>query len=167
MGILLAIRRPFAPGELIRVGAFEGTVLRLDLRATVGETYDGHIVTIPNKEVVGSQITNFTRSEKRRVEVTISVVKEDDLEQLIQAAEEAMARVKERNETAPEAYFTSYSSSSVELSCRIWIDLPEQNFLKSRSELIIALRKRFDEGDLRMAYPKQRLEIETQPRKSA
>src|SRR5690606_30279680 len=52
-GVLLSIRRPFAPGELLRIdNTHEGKVAALTSRATILVTHDGNRLTLPNALVL-------------------------------------------------------------------------------------------------------------------
>jgi small-conductance mechanosensitive channel len=50
-GLLLLYRQPFQIGDQIKSGDFEGTVERIEARATLIKTYDGQRVVIPNSDI--------------------------------------------------------------------------------------------------------------------
>lgn len=85
-GIFLAIRRPFRIGELIETNGFQGTVERIDLRATVLRRPSGQIVMIPNKMIFEHPILNFSQTGERRVEINFGAAYKDDLEAVEGAA---------------------------------------------------------------------------------
>lgn len=68
-GVLLLVQRPFRLDDRIKVGAFEGTVTDISLRAIALHTADGHEVLIPNADVYSGAITNLTRYPQRRITV--------------------------------------------------------------------------------------------------
>ena len=57
-GVLLAVFRPFQPGDRIKVGAFEGTVASVDLRYTILEA-EGQRYFVPNSMLFTNAITVF------------------------------------------------------------------------------------------------------------
>ena len=79
-GMLLLLQQPFDIGNTIEVAGFSGTVLDVDLRATQIRTFDGKTVLIPNSDVYTSAITNFSRETSRRLEVSVGVAYDTDLE---------------------------------------------------------------------------------------
>lgn len=159
-GIILAIREPFKEGDVCAIGSFEGNIERLDLRATVGRTYQGQIVHIPNKEVLGSNIENFHTSGERRIEVDVSVSYGDDLDEVEDAAREALGQVTERDESKDvEVWFTAFGESAVVLSARVWIRQPDQSFLLTRSQMIKGLRRTFAGRGLTIPFPIRSLDF--------
>src|ERR671920_1051054 len=56
-GLLILYRQPFRRGDQIRSGEFEGTVERIEARATLIRTYDGQMVVIPNSDIYTRAVT--------------------------------------------------------------------------------------------------------------
>ncbi len=159
-GIILAVREPFHEGDMVTIGSFEGNIERLDLRATVGRTFQGQIVTIPNKDVLGSHIINFTTSREWRVHVDIGVSYGDDLDAAEAAVKDALESVSERDESKPvDVWYTGFGDSSINISARMWIRNDTQSFLLARSQMVKALKKTFDERDLTIPFPIRTLDF--------
>ncbi len=59
-GLLILTLRPFQLGDQIIIGETEGSVERIELRATQIRTYDGRRVLVPNAETFTSRVTNNT-----------------------------------------------------------------------------------------------------------
>lgn len=72
-GLLLLIRQPFRQGDQIVVGKQEGTVERIEARATVIRTYDGKRVIIPNRSVYTESVTVHTAFHQRRSEYDVGI----------------------------------------------------------------------------------------------
>ena len=64
-GILLLWLRPFQIGDQVQVAEAEGTVERIELRATLIRAYDGRVVLVPNADVFTSRIVNSTADPAR------------------------------------------------------------------------------------------------------
>lgn len=56
-GLLILLRLPFRRGDQIIIGNVEGTVMRIDPRATILRTYDGRDIIVPNITVYSSNVT--------------------------------------------------------------------------------------------------------------
>ncbi|MBO6934505.1 MAG: mechanosensitive ion channel family protein [Deltaproteobacteria bacterium] len=159
-GIILAVRQPFKDGDMVEIGDFSGTVLRLDLRATVGRTFQGQVVTIPNKDVLGSQIVNYDAGGEWRIEVAVGVSYGDDLELAEQAVREALEKVTERDESKElDVWFTGFGASSIDMSARVWIRAPEQSFLLCRSQIVKNIKASFDAHELTIPFPIRTLDF--------
>ncbi len=62
-GLLIITDQPFQTGDRIRVGASYGEVVSIGLRSTRIQTLDDNLVTIPNSEVMASQVSNANAGE--------------------------------------------------------------------------------------------------------
>ena len=67
-GILILLRQPFEVGDQIVSGGFEGTVEKIETRATMITTYDGGRVVIPNSAIYTDSVVVNTAFETRRSE---------------------------------------------------------------------------------------------------
>ena len=68
-GIMLLMFRPFKVDDYIVVADTEGTVEEIDLFTTRLNTLDNRHVIIPNGEIFGAKLENYTRNEVRRVDI--------------------------------------------------------------------------------------------------
>ena len=64
-GLLILFMRPFELGDQISIGETEGSVERIDLRATQIRTCDGRLALVPNADLFTSRIINNTASPCR------------------------------------------------------------------------------------------------------
>jgi small-conductance mechanosensitive channel len=89
-GVLLLALRPFRVNDQIIVGETEGTVRRIELRATHIATYDGRIALVPNAEVFTSRVINNTATPIRRGAVSFRVGYREPLDVVVEASLNAM-----------------------------------------------------------------------------
>jgi small conductance mechanosensitive channel len=116
-GILLLLQQPFSLGEAIQVNDFAGTEEEISLRATRIRTFDGRVVYLPNADVYTSAIINFSRADKRRLEVQVGVAYGTDLAHAKAVALEAIQNVPGfQSDPAPVATFHTFNDSSVDMS---------------------------------------------------
>ncbi|MGF1457550.1 MAG: mechanosensitive ion channel family protein, partial [Leptolyngbyaceae cyanobacterium] len=78
-GILILLTEPFQLDDQIVFGDYEGTVERIQTRATTIRTYDGRRVVIPNGELFTNSVTVNTAYEKRRLQYDIGIGYGDDI----------------------------------------------------------------------------------------
>lgn len=55
-GIMVPLDKAFKVGDEIRVGVFEGTVVKISMRKTVLKTKDGDTVLVPNSFLIASPV---------------------------------------------------------------------------------------------------------------
>ena len=122
-GLLILGLRPFQIGDQIVVGETEGSVERIELRATQIRTYDGRVVLVPNAEVFTSRVTNNTASPVRRGRVTIFLGYDVDLPRAMQIARDAAQEAEGVLETPPaSAVVSTLGQDDVVVEVRFWSD---------------------------------------------
>ena len=72
-GVLLSLRRPFAPGEHVVIDNREGKVVALTSRATILMTLDGNELRLPNAMVFKAVVLNYSKNPQRRFDFTITI----------------------------------------------------------------------------------------------
>ncbi|MCP5024984.1 MAG: mechanosensitive ion channel [Actinomycetia bacterium] len=73
-GVLLLSDQPFQTGDWIRVGDLEGQVIDINWRTSRIRNRNGDTITVPNSELAGSSIVNFTSPDTlHRVVVNLQV----------------------------------------------------------------------------------------------
>ena len=72
-GLLLALNNPFQLGDYVIIGSVEGTVTAMDGISVTLLTGDRKKVTIANKLVLEDPVINFSSSDTRRLDMTVSV----------------------------------------------------------------------------------------------
>lgn len=160
-GVLMAIRRPFEIDHMIETNSFVGVVEDISLRSTLLRTFQGQIVMLPNKEVFGNPIINYSVRRKRRVDLSCGVAYGDDLEKVRRVALASIGGLNMRDpKREVELFFTEFGDSSINFTVRFWIDFAKQtDFLNAQSEAIIALKKAFDEADITIPFPIRTLDF--------
>jgi small-conductance mechanosensitive channel len=88
-GLLLLAMRPFQIGDQIVIGNLEGSVEKIELRATRLRAYDGRVLLVPNAEVFTSRIVNNTADPVRRGSVDLHVGYDTDLRLAVDTAHRA------------------------------------------------------------------------------
>ena len=154
-GVMLSVRRPFRVGELVELGDHFGTVEEIDLRTTLIRVPTGQLVLIPNSEVFGNAIKNFTRSGERRVELECGVSYGDDLELAKHVALEAVASVDGRDPARePELFYTGFGGSSIDFVVRFWVpESPQRSWLAARSDAIQKIHVAFADAGIDIPFP--------------
>ena len=156
-GIILLVLRPFKKGDFIEFGAISGLVKELGLFVTVMETVDGVYISVPNSNLWGPPLRNFTRSKKRRMDVSINIQHSDDLEKAIAIMEEIGRGEKHLlHNPAPQVVIQPVPNMGggkpvITIILRAWAH--NDKFQKTNQDLIKEIRKRIEETDLRTSIP--------------
>lgn len=157
--ILLSLRRPFDPSDLVRIGEHEGRVMRLTTRDTTLMTLEGTSVRLPNAMVFKSVIVNYSRNPLRQFHVNVGV---DARQSLIEAQRIGLEGLQRTPGIAKEppafARVEEFGSSFMELRFFGWVDQRESDWWKVRSEAVRHLKGAFEQAGIDLPPPALRLE---------
>ena len=163
-GILMSLRQPFAPNDIVQINEQEGVVVSLNARSTVLMTLDGNHVRLPNAMVFSGVIVNYTRNPLRRFEVAVGVGVNEDLVQAQRIGVAEMHRMKAvLNEPPARAWILSLGDSNVVVGFYGWIDQRENDFWQVRSEAIRRIKAELDAAGLDMPEPIYRVQLHQMP----
>jgi small-conductance mechanosensitive channel len=155
-GVLLLLRQPFRPGDQIIVNGYEGTVQRVETRATIIRTYDGRDAIIPNADVYSNPVTVNTAHERRRHEYDLGIGYGDDIEHARHVILSAIRGVPEVEvDPAPEVLVWELAGSSVNLRIRWWTQPRRIDVVLARSAVLQAVKQALDLDGIDMPYPTQ------------
>lgn len=144
-GLLILTLRPFQLGDQIIIGETEGSVERIELRATQIRTYDGRRVLVPNAETFTSRVTNNTAAPVRRGKVVCMLGYGIDIDEISAVMREAAQQTAGVLAT-PEAsvHLIDLGESQLVFDVQFWCDSRRSDFVATASEvrksLIAALR---------------------------
>ena len=154
-GLLLLIQQPFEIGDTIEVVSYGGTVLEISLRSTTIRTWDGRHVIIPNSEVYLNPIINFSAAPRRRIEITVGVAPNSDLDQVTRVALKALVENVEGilQDPAPQIVFSNFGDFTIDFTAYYWIDTGEVGVLKATNEGVVAIKRAFEQEKIDMPFP--------------
>jgi small-conductance mechanosensitive channel len=162
-GILLSIRRPLKIGDLVKSNDIMGKVITINMRDTIIQTFQGQMVIVPNKDIFQNSLENFTRSGKRRIDLTVGVSYGDDLDKVKQVALQAVKNMTVLDpdpERPPRLFYNEFAESSINFTLQIWINSTDQPiFWQGTSEAIMLIKKAFDENNISIPYPIRTLDF--------
>ncbi len=140
-GILLSIRRPFSPGDLVRIDSHEGRVVALNSRATQLMTLDGNHLLLPNSLVFKSVLLNFSRNPRRRFEFSTNIATGRSWHDAMDRGIETLRGIDGvLADPAPSALIETLSNDSATLRFMGWINQHENDLAKTRSEAMRLVR---------------------------
>ncbi len=152
-GLLLLLRQPFEVGDQIEVAGHEGTVQRIETRATIIKTYDGQRIVIPNSDIYTQAVLVKTAHEKRRSEYDVGVGYGDGIEEACEVIRRAVASVAAvEADPPPEALAWDLAASWVSIRTRWWTDSHRRDVVQVRAEVIKAIKLALDEAQIDMPF---------------
>lgn len=157
-GVMILLLRPYRVGDRVELNDQSGKVTHLDLFNTQVTDYDGNIVYLPNGKVFGDTIVNLSQSGRRRIEITVGVDYDDDLDAALQVLlDAAAADSRVLADPKPWAKVTSLGDSGVNVSLRCWSTPDDWN--NTQFDLLKQIKHAIEQAGLSFPYPHQ-VEIE-------
>ena len=157
-GVMLIIFRPFGKGNFVDIGGTTGVVEEIKITNTLLKTLDNQLVWVPNSDVWGNTITNFSAMPTRRADLTIGIGYGSDLKK----AKEILMRLMEEDERilkdpAPTVLVKELADNSVNFAVRPWMNSPD--WWVTRCELIEKIKLEFDANDIEIPFPQRSVHI--------
>lgn len=159
-GLILLIERPIKVGDWIVIGANEGFVKNIKVRATEIETFQRASIIIPNSELVSNAVTNLTHKDRYgRVDVLIGVAYGSDVDQVIDVLMTCLkGHEKVMTWPEPQVVFQDFADSSLNFEARGFIAQIESRVMVA-SDLRIAINRAFNEAGIEIPFPQRDVNI--------
>ena len=153
-GVLIVMFRPYRVGDYVEVAGIAGSVLQVQILTTVLKTGDNKQIVVPNAQIMGSIITNYSANDTRRVDMVIGVSYEDDIDKVRATIKELVA-ADDRILSDPECLIAvaELADSSVNFNVRPWVRSSDYSGVKF--DLTEAIKKRFDKEGISFPFPQQ------------
>lgn len=157
-GIMLILFRPFKVGDFVEAGGVSGVVEEIQIFSTKMRSGDNKEITVPNGQIVGSTITNYSAKETRRVDMVIGVGYNDDLKK-VRAVLEDILNSDERilKDPAVTIGVAELADSSVNFVVRPWVK--SGDYWGVMFDTLETVKLRFDAEGISIPYPQQDLHI--------
>jgi len=120
-GVLLVLFKPFKIGDFVEAAGTMGAVQEIKIFNTVLSHPDNRRIILPNAQVTGAKIVNFTAIDKRRVDMVFGISYGDDIgkaKDILLGLVRSDSRVLKDPE--PVVAVSELADSSVNLICRPW-----------------------------------------------
>ncbi len=150
-GIMVLASKPFTIGDYVQAGGNEGTVENVGLSYTTLRTGDCKIVFVPNKDMATSRICNYTRTGKRRVDLTFTASYDSPVETVIEALTEAATVPTLLPGEAVFVKVSEYQESDIKYVVRVWVATAD--YWDTYFAIIANVKKSFDAKGVEMSYP--------------
>ncbi len=157
-GVLIVIFRPYRVGDFVEAAGISGVVLQVQILTTILKTGDNKQIVVPNGQIMGSIITNYSANDTRRVDMTVGVSYDDDIDKVRNTIRE-LVDADERILKDPECLIAvaELADSSVNFAVRPWVKTAD--YWGVKFDLTEAIKKRFDKEGISFPYPQQDVHI--------
>lgn len=132
-GMVILMFKPFKVGDVIEISTGQsGVVKKIMIFTTEIRTFDNEIIFVPNSLLSNNMITNLSRGDIRRTDVSVGVSYGTDVEKV----RKILIKLLQKNEKiiqekTPEIFVSSLADSSVVLTLRYWTKYSDSLAVKS------------------------------------
>ncbi len=153
-GVMILFLRPFKVGQFVDIGGRSGTVKGVSLFTTELATGDNVQILLPNSQVWGSAILNYSAHATRRVDLLMGIAYDDDINKAMAVIEElAKADDRIKKDPAPVLAVGELADSSVNIIVRVWVNASD--YWGVRWSLTKSIKEAFDQNGISIPFPQQ------------
>ena len=153
-GVLMIIFRPFKVGDFIEAGGTAGIVEEIDIFTTQIRTGDNKTIYVPNGNVMGDNIVNYSTKDTRRIDMVVGIGYEADIKHAKSILEEIVASDDRiLKDPAVTIGVVELADSSVNFAFRPWVNTVD--YWSVYFDLNETIKLRFDEESISIPYPQQ------------
>jgi len=157
-GVMLIIFRPFKVGDFVEAGGVAGIVEEIQIFSTKVRSGDNKEIIVPNGQISGNTIVNYSAKETRRIDLVIGVGYDDDLKQVRAILEQVLA-AEERvlKDPEPTIGLLELGDSSVNFAVRPWVKTGD--YWPTLFALQEEIKLTFDQEGISIPYPQRDIHI--------
>ncbi|MER2490884.1 mechanosensitive ion channel domain-containing protein [Catenovulum sediminis] len=160
-GILITIFRPFKAGDFIEAGGVAGVVKEIQIFSTVLTTPDNKYVVVPNAQVTGSPITNYSRHDIRRLDLVVGVSYEADLQKTESVLRDILSKhelvLQDKDFTVGVA---ALADSSVNFNVRSWVNTAD--YWTVFYDLNKTIKMELERNDIAIPFPQMDVHLHSE-----
>jgi len=155
-GLTIIFTRPFGIGEWVSMVGVEGRVESIDLFSTTLSHPDRSLVVVPNRKIVGEVLHNY--GAHRQLDLTVGVAYSTDLPEALAVVREVLlASRRVAQELEPVLGVTKLGDSSICISIRPWVPVPDYH--PGVRELNLAIVEAFRAHRIEIAVPQREIRV--------
>ena len=156
--LVIVADKPFEIGDRIVVEGQDGPVESVGFRSTRIRTLDGHLVTVPNAEMVNKTVRNIGKRPyiKRTANITVTY---DTPPEKVDRAVEILKEILDNHEGMhpefpPRVFFSDFNDWSLNLVMLYWYHPPDYwSYMAFTEKVNRQILRRFNEESIEFAFP--------------
>jgi small-conductance mechanosensitive channel len=159
-GLILLFERPIHVGDVVELGAVQGVVRRIGIRASAVHTWQGADIIVPNSQLVTEKVTNWMLTDQlRRIDLPVGV-NYGAVPQHVIALLEGVARAHPQvlSDPPPRAFFTGYGDSAINFTLFAWPD-HFNNWGQVKSDLTAAVYEAVSAAGMSFPFPQREVRV--------
>ena len=123
--------KPFTVGDIVTLGGVTGIVEKVGFRSTRIRTFDKSIVTVPNKNIISTELDNLGARPVRRVKFNIGLTYDTSVENIKNIVADIQKLIDNHSMTNQDGRvrFLNFGASSLDIMVLYYVDSPDWEIL--------------------------------------
>lgn len=150
-GIIILLFKPYQVGDWVEVQEKFGKVVDIQIFNTIVTTPGKKTLIIPNGEVIGGIVTNFSKEGIIRMELNVTMPYEESFPKVKEVImKELMSIENVLREPVPEIGIENFESHNIILAVRPYTE--PDNYWEVYYEAYAKIKKAFSNNNIKVAY---------------
>jgi len=151
-GVMIILFRPIKIGDFVQVSGVSGTVKDISLNYTELADAGNVQVIVPNAQVWGNTITNFSVNQTRRAEWIFGVGYGADLKLAEQVIRDTiLSDPRSLADPAPFLQVNNLGDFSVDFLCRVWVK--SSDYFQYQADMKRQVKEALDKAGIDIPFP--------------
>jgi MscS family membrane protein len=155
---MVMIDKPFTIGDWIKINGVEGNIEKVGFRSTRIRSFDKSVISIPNRQLIDSNLENFSERGMRRVLFTVGAIYGLSRETLEKTMSEIRNVILKTDGTTgvPIVHLESFGNSSVNIQVVYFISVnADVDFGKVKEQVYFGVYETMYQYAKGFAFPTQ------------
>lgn len=151
-GVMLIIFKPIKVGDFIEAAGVMGSVEEIGIFVTTLTTPDNKVIYVPNSQMGGGIITNYSIKDTRRVDMEFGIGYSDDIDKARNSILEILSSDSRiLKDPVPDVFVGTLADSSVNFKVRPWVKAAD--YWGVYFETTENIKKKFDADNISIPFP--------------
>ncbi len=151
-GLMIMFDRSVRIGDVIEVNGNIGTIHSIGILSTRLKTFDNLLIRVPNRELLDSDVKNYTFFNIRRFEILVGVSYSTDLQKAREVILKALSEIEDiLDDPTPLVWVTEFADSSINLSVKAWCS--REKLFDVRDIAAQRIKEALDEAGIEIPFP--------------
>ena len=157
-GVMTIVFRPYNVGDIVEIAGHTGQVEEVEIFTTTLRLPDKTKIIIPNGQALDEPITNYTEAGTRRMDLSVGIAYDADIEKAREAILNAIAKSDYVLESPTATVgVVELADNSINLTVRPWVKASEHP--AATLELLERIKVALDEANVGIPFPQRDVHI--------
>jgi small conductance mechanosensitive channel len=158
-GVMILVFRPFTAGHFVEAGGVAGVVESISIFTTTIRSGDNKEIIVPNGNIYGGNIINYSAKDTRRIDLTFGIGYEAD----IKLAKDLLTKIINDHDLvlqdpAPLVAVSELADSSVNFVARPWVKTAD--YWGVYFDITETVKLEFDKANISIPYPQMDVHVQ-------